>query len=46
MTYGNILDWVGACNLTMDAGWFPDEVEDVVAYLNREFYQYEYSPEL
>ena len=46
MTYGNIRYWVGACNLTMDAGWFPDEVEDVVAYLNREYYQYEYSPEL
>jgi len=32
--------WVDACNHRMDVGWFPDEVDDVTAYLNREFYKF------
>lgn len=45
LNYGNLRYWVGACNMNMDVGWFPEDVEDVVAYLNREYYNYEYSPE-
>lgn len=32
--------WVQGCNDMMNVGWFPDEVADVAAYLNREYYQF------
>lgn len=32
--------WVQGCNDTMSVGWFPDEVADVAAYLNREYYKF------
>lgn len=32
--------WVDACNHRIDVGWFPEEVDDVTAYLNREYYKF------
>ncbi|WP_293266569.1 hypothetical protein [Neptunomonas sp.] len=30
---------VEGCNTNLDVGWFPEDVSDVAAYLNREFYK-------
>ena len=36
------LQWrVKRCDFTMDAGWFDDEITDVVHYLNSSFYKFE-----
>lgn len=32
--------WVNACNQAMSTAWFPEEVDDVTAYLNREYYKF------
>ena len=32
--------WVQGCNLHFDVGWFPEEEDDVAAYLNHRFYRY------
>ena len=35
------LKWrVKRCDFTMDAGWFEEDIEDVVKYLNDEFYHF------
>ncbi|MEA3369967.1 MAG: cytochrome c [Campylobacterota bacterium] len=36
------LQWrVKRCDFTMDAGWFDEDVEDVVHYLNSSFYKFD-----
>ena len=35
-----LLTQVGACNAQLNAGWFPDEVEHVAAFLNRDYYKF------
>ena len=32
--------WVQGCNDKMNVGWFPDEVADVTAYLNKTYYKF------
>lgn len=39
-TWPKLKSWVEGCNTNLDVGWFPDEVEDVASYLNREFYKF------
>lgn len=39
-SYAKLKGWVEGCNTTLDVGWFPDEVEDVAAYMNRAFYHF------
>ena len=39
-TWPKLVAWVEGCNTNLDVGWFPDEVEDVAAYMNREFYKF------
>ncbi len=39
-TWAKLKARVEGCNTNLDVGWFPDEVEDVAAYLNREFYKF------
>ena len=35
------LQWrVKRCDFTMDAGWFEEDIEDVVHYLNESFYKF------
>ncbi len=35
------LEWrVKRCDLTMGAGWFDEEIDDVVHYLNDSFYKF------
>lgn len=35
------LQWrVKRCDFTMDAGWFDEDIEDVVKYLNNSFYKF------
>lgn len=31
---------VEGCNTNLDVGWFPEDVSDVAAYLNREYYKF------
>ncbi|MGB0468257.1 MAG: hypothetical protein ACPGF7_12115 [Pontibacterium sp.] len=38
-TWPKLKAWIEGCNTNLDVGWFPDEVEDVAAYMNREFYK-------
>ncbi len=33
--------YVEGCNTNLDVGWFPDEVTDVAAWLNREYYRFD-----
>jgi len=33
--------YVDGCSTNLDVGWFPDEVADVAAWLNREYYRFE-----
>jgi mono/diheme cytochrome c family protein len=30
---------VAACNINLNAGWFPEEEENVAAYLNQKYYK-------
>lgn len=39
-SYAKLHYWVDACNQSMSSGWFPEEVDDVTAYLNREYYKF------
>jgi hypothetical protein len=32
--------WVQGCNDMMNVGWFPEEVADVTAYLNKTYYKF------
>lgn len=34
-------DKVNVCDSQLSVNWFDDEVDDVVAYLNRDFYKFE-----
>ena len=38
-TYKKLVAAVNFCNVNLNIGWFDDEVEDVVAYLNKEYYK-------
>jgi len=40
-SYPSLVAMVERCNTNLDAGWFPDDVEDVAAYLNRTYYHFE-----
>lgn len=33
--------YVEGCNTNLDVGWFPDEVTDVAAWLNMEYYKFD-----
>ncbi len=39
-TYAKLEAFVEGCNTTMNVGWFPEDVSDVTAYLNREYYKF------
>ncbi|WP_372833672.1 hypothetical protein [Pontibacterium sp.] len=39
-TWPKLKAWIEGCNTNLDVGWFPDEAEDVAAYMNREFYKF------
>jgi len=39
-SYAKLHYWVDACNHAMSSGWFPEEVDDVTAYLNKEYYKF------
>ncbi len=32
--------WVQGCNQRFPQGWFPEEEDDVAAFLNREYYRF------
>ncbi|MFW1677843.1 hypothetical protein ACFVYJ_08670 [Pontibacter sp. JAM-7] len=36
----SLVAMVERCNSNLDVGWFPDEVSDVAAYLNRQYYHF------
>jgi mono/diheme cytochrome c family protein len=38
--YEKLVKAVNFCNTNLNTGWFDDEVEDVAAYLNQEFYKF------
>ncbi len=38
-TYAKLEAMVEGCNTNLDVGWFPEDVADVAAYMNSEFYQ-------
>lgn len=40
--YKRLHKTVGACAYNNDTGWFDDELDDVVDYLNREFYHFKF----
>ncbi|BBB29618.1 hypothetical protein [Neptunomonas japonica] len=40
-TYAKLESRVEGCNTNLDVGWFPEDVSDVAAYLNREYYKFE-----
>jgi len=40
-TYAKLEAMVEGCNTNLDVGWFPEDVSDVTAYMNREFYKFE-----
>ena len=40
-TYAKLEVFVEGCNTNLDVGWFPEDVSDVAAYLNREYYKFE-----
>jgi hypothetical protein len=35
-----LLTQVRACNTMLNTGWFPEDEENVAAYLNREYYKF------
>lgn len=39
-TYAKLEAFVEGCNTNLDVGWFPEDVSDVAAYLNKEFYHF------
>lgn len=39
-TYAKLEAQVEGCNTNLDVGWFPEDVADVAAYMNREFYEF------
>ncbi|WP_028470899.1 hypothetical protein [Neptunomonas japonica] len=39
-TYAKLESRVEGCNTNLDVGWFPEDVSDVAAYLNREYYKF------
>ena len=39
-TYAKLVAFVEGCNTNLDVGWFPEDVADVAAYMNEEFYQF------
>ncbi len=40
-TFAKLEAMVEGCNTNLDVGWFPEDVSDVAAYLNREYYKFE-----
>lgn len=40
-TFAKLEATVEGCNTNLDVGWFPEDVSDVAAYLNREYYKLE-----
>ena len=40
-TLSKLEPMVEGCNTNLDVGWFPEDVSDVAAYLNREYYKFE-----
>ncbi len=38
-TYEKLVKAVNFCNVNLNTGWFDDEVEHVVAFLNKEYYK-------
>ena len=40
-TYAKLEAMVEGCNTNLDVGWFPEDVADVAAYMNRELYKFE-----
>ena len=40
-SYSALKGWVQGCNVQLDAGWFPEDEDNVSAYLNQRFYQFE-----
>ena len=32
--------WVTSCDTFFDVGWFPEEQQDVIKYLNEKYYKY------
>jgi len=40
-SYAKLEAFVEGCNTNLDVGWFPEDVSDVSAYMNREFYKFE-----
>lgn len=38
-TYAKLEAMVEGCNTNLDVGWFPEDVADVTAYMNQEFYK-------
>lgn len=39
-SYQRLHFWVNSCDNMLGVGWFPEEVDAVTAYLNREYYHY------
>ena len=37
---GQLLTQVQACNTMLNTGWFPEDEENVAAYLNRKYYKF------
>lgn len=33
---------VASCNATVNAGWFPEEEENVAAWLNKHYYRFDH----
>lgn len=40
-TYAKLEAFVEGCNTNLDVGWFPEDVADVAAYMNREYYKFD-----
>ena len=40
-TYAKLEAFIEGCNTNLDVGWFPEDVSDVTAYMNREYYHFE-----
>lgn len=40
-SYAKLEAFVEGCNTNLDVGWFPEDVSDVSAYMNQEFYHFE-----
>lgn len=39
-TFEKLVNAVNFCNINLNTGWFDDEVLDVAAYLNQEYYKH------